>query len=177
MKSMLDIMASRDMNDYSQVSTDDDMGFLAPEEQAFLAAGGKQRRYPRSSVVESLKSVLIIVLLMAGIVLVTITAVKQAFPTLYTQGTAAPSVKMASNPALDIMESPCGSTPQEARDRGCVFDNIVFAWLPPRCFDEDLSKSFRDIKFHFSLERNNTHPIDQDDAYTGDYEHLFVNWE
>jgi hypothetical protein len=40
---------------------------------------------------------------------------------------------------------PCGKTPEEARARGCEFDMLVTAWLPPRCIDRDLTQEFMDL--------------------------------
>ncbi|KAL1860562.1 hypothetical protein VTK73DRAFT_7289 [Phialemonium thermophilum] len=37
---------------------------------------------------------------------------------------------------------PCGRTPQEAVERGCEFDMLVTAWLPPRCIDRALVDEF-----------------------------------
>jgi hypothetical protein len=40
----------------------------------------------------------------------------------------------------------CGTTPAEARRRGCVFETTGFAWLPPACLDpatEDQFLSYR----------------------------------
>ncbi|KAF2964087.1 hypothetical protein GQX73_g9467 [Xylaria multiplex] len=37
---------------------------------------------------------------------------------------------------------PCGKTPEEARARGCEFDMLVTAWLPPRCIDRELVDEF-----------------------------------
>ena len=30
---------------------------------------------------------------------------------------------------------PCGKSPEEAKARGCRFDMLATAWLPPRCID------------------------------------------
>ncbi|EED21440.1 hypothetical protein TSTA_086730 [Talaromyces stipitatus ATCC 10500] len=38
---------------------------------------------------------------------------------------------------------PCGRTPEEARARGCEFDMLVTAWLPPRCIDRELVDEFQ----------------------------------
>lgn len=37
---------------------------------------------------------------------------------------------------------PCGKTPEEALARGCKFDMLVTAWLPPRCMDHELIDEF-----------------------------------
>lgn len=40
---------------------------------------------------------------------------------------------------------PCGKTPEEARARGCEFDMLVTAWLPPRCIDRGLVNEFLEL--------------------------------
>ncbi|KAK0387380.1 hypothetical protein NLU13_5692 [Sarocladium strictum] len=37
---------------------------------------------------------------------------------------------------------PCGKTPDEAKARGCQFDMLATAWLPPRCIDYELVDEF-----------------------------------
>lgn len=36
----------------------------------------------------------------------------------------------------------CGANPQEARSKGCLFDNIGYAWVQPACYNADLVKEF-----------------------------------
>jgi hypothetical protein len=36
----------------------------------------------------------------------------------------------------------CGNSPTEARNRGCKFDTLSFAWQTQECFDEDLLYTF-----------------------------------
>jgi hypothetical protein len=40
---------------------------------------------------------------------------------------------------------PCGKTPEEARARGCEFDMLVTAWLPPKCIDRELVDEFLEL--------------------------------
>lgn len=37
----------------------------------------------------------------------------------------------------------CGTTPSEARSRGCPFDILSFAWQTPDCYDHDNTEAFR----------------------------------
>lgn len=39
----------------------------------------------------------------------------------------------------------CGYSPQDARDRGCVFDVMMQLWTPAACFDEILSNRFLEV--------------------------------
>lgn len=36
----------------------------------------------------------------------------------------------------------CGHTPREAQARGCVFDVMSFAWLPPACLDTEMMERY-----------------------------------
>ncbi|KAJ4288265.1 hypothetical protein N0V88_007455 [Collariella sp. IMI 366227] len=36
----------------------------------------------------------------------------------------------------------CGSTPTEAKSRGCRFDILSFAWQTPECYDDELMQDF-----------------------------------
>jgi len=179
MKPLSNLFASSsEKQDYRDITTNDEDESLALEDQTFLPGHRQRLVYSRPTTLETIRSIIVILLLISGVGLILLMAVKQVFPASLAPGspTSMPS-QGVMNPVPDILVAPCGNTPQEARDRGCVFDNIAFAWFPERCWDEDLSKSFRDIKFKFSLGPNDTDPVGQDDAYTGDYPHLFVNWE
>lgn len=58
---------------------------------------------------------------------------------------------------------PCGKTPDEARARGCEFDMLVTAWLPPRCIDRELVDEFMDVgKWQFYTRLHGT----EEDKYS-----------
>lgn len=44
------------------------------------------------------------------------------------------------------MNSPCGSTPEEAKAKGCHFDTISFCWLPSECYDSELVSTFESTR-------------------------------
>ncbi|EAT77781.1 hypothetical protein HBI56_193700 [Parastagonospora nodorum] len=44
---------------------------------------------------------------------------------------------------LDARKHRCGKTPKEARELGCHFDVVTFAWVPEECLDEELAAEFR----------------------------------
>ncbi|KAK8097636.1 uncharacterized protein PG998_013122 [Apiospora kogelbergensis] len=44
--------------------------------------------------------------------------------------------------SVDFSPLPCGNTPSEAIARGCHFDMVATAWLPPRCIDTELMEEF-----------------------------------
>ena len=77
-----------------------------------------------------------------------------------------------------ILESPCGSTPDEARARGCYFDIISFCWLPDACYDAELSTAFDNMTtWAWFEDSERTKPISHQQAMTGQFTGLYVNWE
>lgn len=83
-----------------------------------------------------------------------------------------------SDSTPNVITSPCGSTPQDARARGCHFDVISFCWLPDACYDAELSDAFDNITtWEWFLDPNRTQPISHQQAMTGELTGLYVNWE
>ncbi|KXH40822.1 hypothetical protein CSAL01_13014 [Colletotrichum salicis] len=77
-----------------------------------------------------------------------------------------------------VMIKPCGSTPQEARQKGCHFDIISFCWLPSQCYDAELSREFDEANdLEWFLDPNRTEPLTHEQIMTGEYTGLYVNWE
>lgn len=92
--------------------------------------------------------------------------------------TADISIQSSPTSIGSIMKSPCGSTPDEARAAGCNFDVISFCWLPDRCYDKELSQGFDDMHtWEWFLDPNKTQPVSHEQAMTGEFDGLFVNWE
>ncbi|TDZ71705.1 hypothetical protein CTRI78_v001814 [Colletotrichum trifolii] len=80
--------------------------------------------------------------------------------------------------APKVMIKPCGSTPQEARQKGCHFDVISFCWLPSQCYDAQLSREFDEANhLEWFLDPNRTEPLTHQQIMTGEYTGLYVNWE
>ncbi|KAI0162267.1 hypothetical protein GGR57DRAFT_489959 [Xylariaceae sp. FL1272] len=64
---------------------------------------------------------------------------------------------------------PCGKTPEEAKARGCEFDMLVTAWLPPRCHDRELTNEFMETgqwQFYTKYHANDT---DKYGTYDADF--------
>lgn len=38
----------------------------------------------------------------------------------------------------------CGTTPEEALEKGCKFDLILYSWVPPPCYDHELQIAYRE---------------------------------
>ncbi|KAF4850573.1 hypothetical protein CGCSCA4_v003846 [Colletotrichum siamense] len=77
-----------------------------------------------------------------------------------------------------VLIKPCGSTPQEAKEKGCHFDVISFCWLPSQCYDAELSREFDEANhLEWFLDPNRTEPLTHEQIMTGEYTGLYVNWE
>ena len=77
-----------------------------------------------------------------------------------------------------VIASPCGSTPEEARSRGCHFDVISFCWLPDACYDAELSSAFDNMTtWEWFLDPEKQQPVSHQQAMTGEFTGLYVNWE
>jgi hypothetical protein len=62
----------------------------------------------------------------------------------------------------------CGSSPQEAIERGCNFDAMTFCWVLPECDDKDLTEEFmQEHDWEWYAEFNNTNTVSPDIAKAG----------
>ncbi|KAI0970758.1 hypothetical protein F4678DRAFT_102042 [Xylaria arbuscula] len=83
-----------------------------------------------------------------------------------------------SEPAEFRMKSPCGSTPEEARARGCHFDTISFCWYPDECYDSELVAAFEATRdWEYYADEEGTQPISREELIGGDGNNLWVRWE
>ncbi|KAI1752008.1 hypothetical protein F4782DRAFT_165540 [Xylaria castorea] len=83
-----------------------------------------------------------------------------------------------SKPAQFRMQSPCGSTPEEAMARGCHFDTISFCWLPDECYDRDLVDTFEATRnWHYYTDPEGKHTISHEELVGGHGSSLWVSWE
>ncbi|KAK4446248.1 hypothetical protein QBC34DRAFT_331742, partial [Podospora aff. communis PSN243] len=72
----------------------------------------------------------------------------------------------------------CGTTPDEARSRGCHFDILSFAWQTHECYDAELMDDFMAYdNWTFYTQPNRTSKtVSLTDALKGDVS-LFVDWK
>lgn len=72
----------------------------------------------------------------------------------------------------------CGNSPAEAISLGCNFDIISFAWLPARCFDQELMDEFMAVHdWKWFLDRDGQHSVDLASVAAGGYDELYVTQE
>jgi hypothetical protein len=70
----------------------------------------------------------------------------------------------------------CGSSPSEARSRGCFFDVMSFTWSLPDCFDGELTEQFLNHTQWRWYSEDGTE-TQRDSVLAGEYEYLFVSGE
>ena len=77
-----------------------------------------------------------------------------------------------------IAASDCGMSAAEATQLGCKYDLMSFAWLPPACFDEELTQQFLGEKtWEWYQDPSARSPVSQEEVSLGNFEHLYVKWE
>jgi hypothetical protein len=63
----------------------------------------------------------------------------------------------------------CGSSPTEARRRGCSFDMLSHAWLPKECYDEEISTAYRQAgSWEYYLDQHGKYPISEAEVSEGE---------
>ncbi|GKT50026.1 uncharacterized protein ColSpa_10207 [Colletotrichum spaethianum] len=71
----------------------------------------------------------------------------------------------------------CGTTPGEARARGCLFELHNFAWVPPACYDHELADTWdADDGWLFSHNMEGTDLIPKEVALRGELPAAWVPW-
>ena len=77
-----------------------------------------------------------------------------------------------------LMKDPCGSTPTEARARGCRYGMLYGSWLPDECWDEETEVNFKKVKdWRFWLQANRTEELSWEEVARGEHEYVLVEWE
>ncbi|KAH7364355.1 hypothetical protein BKA65DRAFT_472690 [Rhexocercosporidium sp. MPI-PUGE-AT-0058] len=72
----------------------------------------------------------------------------------------------------------CGISPDEAVSFGCHFDIISFTWVPYRCFDEELTNRFLELReWEWFLDPEGVQPADMALLHAGEYDVLHGTWE
>ena len=82
--------------------------------------------------------------------------------------------KALSKPAVDQ----CGSTPAEAKERGCIFETTLSLWVPPECYDFELETIYLQqpgLKYYRDV--NLTEEVSLREVKTGESIGWFVPWD
>lgn len=81
-------------------------------------------------------------------------------------------------PALTSPVTQCGSTPEEARSLGCIFEVTLSLWVPPQCYDSELEKIYlQQPGLNFYRDVNLTDQVSIDDVKLGSSPGWFVPWD
>lgn len=77
--------------------------------------------------------------------------------------------------ALGIVEG-CGSTPDEARAAGCVFDVMMQLWTPEACYDGNLSERFLAAgKWTWWADAGATRTLSDEEMKLGEHDRVYVS--
>ncbi|EAW12351.1 uncharacterized protein ACLA_063180 [Aspergillus clavatus NRRL 1] len=72
----------------------------------------------------------------------------------------------------------CGTSAAEAKAAGCHFDLMSFSWLPPECYNQDLTNDFLNhTDWQWSLDAEGKHMVSKHFVQQGDFEFLFTSYE
>ncbi|KAI1325218.1 hypothetical protein F5Y16DRAFT_401680 [Xylariaceae sp. FL0255] len=73
----------------------------------------------------------------------------------------------------------CGDSVETAKERGCSFDLISFAWQTPECYDAELVADFASWEGNWTFYADDqfTIPVGQELAIQGETTPLFVSWD
>ena len=99
---------------------------------------------------------------------------------LYTQLTITDSLQLTNVFINATEETPCGSTVNDARSAGCLFDPLTFAWLPPACYDFSLTSSFlalEDWEYYRLHTDGSRRQLSLINIMQSSDEVLYVSWE
>lgn len=81
----------------------------------------------------------------------------------------------SSSQEIPISITQCGTTPSEARARGCRFESNNLAWVPPECYDEQLSAEWDAQDWDYALNSSQT-PVSKSKVLQGELEAVWVTW-
>lgn len=72
----------------------------------------------------------------------------------------------------------CGTTPAEARSKGCVFETMGFSWLPRECSNPTIEAEFLEFErttLRYWRDQNYTEEVPLDEVQRGDGPIFFVH--
>lgn len=79
--------------------------------------------------------------------------------------------------------NPCGTSPSEARRLGCQFDPMEYSWLPPPCYDAELTEDYlrmlerRTLNFYAKPNNDSlSNIVPLSEILAGDHHTVYMNW-
>lgn len=74
----------------------------------------------------------------------------------------------------------CGTSAQEARERGCVFDIMHYSWTPAPCFNQTLSEEYWNglvsNKIKFWSDPYKSHVLPYEEILAAKHEYSYTSW-
>ncbi|KAE9379886.1 hypothetical protein N431DRAFT_458874 [Stipitochalara longipes BDJ] len=151
-------------------SSDDDLS----QQQPFLNEEPLQRREKRTNPSSSHLMKLLIHFIGTAILVIVATfiIINKIHPSDHvTRATA------SVNPE-QILE--CGTSAEEARARGCVFDVMHYSWIPEPCFNATLSKQYWEhlisLGIEFWNDTTKTHVLPYEEILAAKHEYVYTSW-
>ena len=71
----------------------------------------------------------------------------------------------------------CGTSPLEARELGCHFDIMMYAWVPEECYNKQMLEEYlATYEFHFYSDSAATQEVPLEIAQLGEFESLWTGY-
>lgn len=121
---------------------------------------------------------LILILLVSSSLLSSPTPRESAYPNLHSSQLQ--SYFLTSGPWNYTNPSPCGLSSDSARDAGCRWSAMTFAWYPAACYDEELDREFmelQDWKWYSTDELREEDQLPRDIVLRGDVRKAYMSME
>jgi hypothetical protein len=74
----------------------------------------------------------------------------------------------------------CGQSPQEARSKGCQFDIVLYSWVPPLCYDDQIQKAYmeqRESEWYLEKDIGQGSKMAPEIVAKGEVQELWLPWE
>lgn len=85
------------------------------------------------------------------------------------------STAVADEPVVEDTIADCGSNPEEARAKGCVFDVMMQLWTPPACYDSNLSERYLlNGNWTWWADTDASHTLSLDEMRKGEHPVIYV---
>ncbi len=69
----------------------------------------------------------------------------------------------------------CGSTPAEARSRGCIFDLMLAQWIHELCYDgETMNEWLLSGQYRYYHHKNQTHELPEEEVLRGEFTEIYA---
>ena len=71
----------------------------------------------------------------------------------------------------------CGNSSEEAIANGCIMEPMIYGWVPPQCYFEELSSQYSPfIDREWYTDDTFTVRISPEEIWTGKHAHIYAHW-